>query len=365
MRTVGDLKHVPESPQNHILQEDMENLVTKEADLFASLKGKTVFVTGATGLLGSQMVRALACGNRLSDTGITILAFVRSEEKAGRVFGELLNRGDVRLVRGDISSPVTCGEPVDYVIHGASATSSKYFVTNPVETIMTALNGTRNALEFAREKQVEGFLYLSSLEVYGTPSAGISHIEESYSGYLDQLQVRSSYSESKRMAECLCASYVSEYRVPVKIARLSQTFGAGVEYDDGRVFAEFARCIIEKKNIVLHTAGRTVRSYCYTTDAVAAMLAILLKGETGTAYNVANMNTRISIATMAQFVCGLFPEAGIQVTFDTKDVSSYGYNPEMTVALDSGRLSALGWNPQVNLPDMFRRLVASMELERG
>ena len=108
-----------------------------------------------------------------------------------------------------------------------------------------------------------------------------------------------------------------------------------------------------------------MRSYCYTTDAVAAMLAILLKGETGTAYNVANMNTRISIATMAQFVCGLFPEAGIQVTFDTKDVSSYGYNPEMTVALDSGRLSALGWNPQVNLPDMFRRLVASMELERG
>lgn len=356
---------VTESPKNQVLQEDLESLVNNAKDLFTMLQDKTVFVTGATGLIGSQAVKALACSNRLFDTKIQILAFARSEEKAGKVFGELLNRGDVQLILGDISQPIVCDQDVDYIIHGAGATSSKYFVTNPVETILTAVNGTKNALELARTKQVEGFLYLSSLEVYGTPTVGIGHIDESYSGYLDPLQVRSSYSEGKRMAECLCASYASEYQVPVKIARLSQTFGAGAAYDDGRVFAEFARCVIEKKDIVLHTAGRTVRSYCYTKDAIAALFVILLKGETGEAYNVANMNTRISIATMAQFVCGMFPEAGIQIAFDVpKDAASFGYNPEMTVALDSGKLAALGWEPTVNLQEMFKRLVASMELER-
>lgn len=357
-------KQILESPKNQVLQEDMEQLARDCAGLFAALRGKSVLVTGATGLLGSHAVKALACSNRLSDAKIRILAFVRSREKAQQVFGELLNRGDVQLIVGDILQPFSCSEQVDYIIHGASATSSPYFVSNPVQTIETALNGTKNALEFARTVQVEGFLYLSSLEVYGTPSVGIGHIDESYSGYLDPLQARSSYSEGKRMAECMCAAYASQYQVPVKIARLSQTFGAGVAYQDGRVFAEFARCIIEKRNIVLHTAGRTVRSYCYTKDAIAALFTILVKGSVGAAYNVANMDTRISIASMAQFVCGLFPEAGIQVDFDVpKDIASYGYNPEMTVALDSGRLMALGWTPTVGLAEMFQRLVAGMETE--
>lgn len=168
------------------------------------------------------------------------------------------------------------------------------------------------------------------------------------------------------MVECLCASYASEYGVPVKIARLSQTFGAGVEYEDGRVFAEFARCALEKKNIVLHTKGQTVRSYCYTKDAVAAMLLILAKGESAAAYNVTNMDTRISIADMAQLVCDTFPQAGIQVTFDMPDdVAAFGYNPEMVIALDSGRLMELGWKPTTDLREMFIRLAKSMSGSRA
>lgn len=351
-----------ESPQDPILQEDMESLVKDAAVPFELFTGKTVFVTGATGLLGSQAVKVLLCSNRLLGAGIKVLALARSEQKAKKVFGGLLDREDIELVLGDVTKEIAWDGQVDYVIHGASATSSKYFVSNPVETIMTAVNGTVNMLEFAKEKQVEGFLYLSSLEVYGTPSADAGRIDESYSGYIDPLQVRSSYSEGKRMVECICASYASEYQVPVKIARLSQTFGAGVEYGDGRVFAEFARCAIEKKDIVLHTKGQTVRSYCYTKDAVAAMLLILLKGECGAAYNVTNMDTKISIADMARLVCDTFAQSGIQVTFDMpKDVASFGYNPEMVIALDSGKLMALGWKPTVGMREMFTRLAASMQ----
>lgn len=362
-KTAAD--QIVESPKDRILQEDLELLIKDSAALLQKFQNKTVFISGATGLLGSQLVKALLCANRMLGTNCKVVAFVRSRQKAEKVFASLLMRGDLVLVTGDIMQPITYDGPVDYMVHGASATSSRYFVSNPVDTILTAVNGTVHMLELAKEKQTAGFLYLSSLEVYGTPAADAGKIAESYSGYIDPLQVRSSYSEGKRMVECLCASYASQYHVPVKIARLSQTFGAGVEYDDGRVFAEFARCALEKKDIVLHTKGQTVRSYCYTKDAVAAMLLILAEGEQGAAYNVTNMDTKISIADMAQLVCDTFSQADIRVTFDMPDdVASYGYNPEMVIALDSSRLMALGWKPVTDLKEMFIRLAESMRISK-
>ena len=355
---------IKECAENAILQEDMEWIVNSGCPV-EDLKGSTVFVTGATGLIGSQVVKALACANRLKNLHIRVLALARCEEKARKVFGDLLLRGDISVVYGDVNKKIEAEEDVDYVIHGASATSSRFFVTNPVETILTALRGTKNILEFAREKRVKGMVYLSSLEVYGVPQTENGRVTEKDYGYIDPMSVRSSYSEGKRMVECLCVSYASEYGVPVKVARLSQTFGAGVEYDDGRVFAEFARCAAEKRNIVLHTAGNTLRSYCYTRDAVSALIYILVKGSAGEAYNVTNEDTAVTIREMAQCVCDTFPESGISVEFDVpEDLASFGYNPEMVIRLDSSRLKESGWQPSVGLQEMFVRMTAGKDFQR-
>ena len=188
-----------------VMQEDVEKLA-KDFPLIDKLRGKTVFITGATGLIGAQIIRGLACMNRQRGAQIHIVAFARNEKKASEMFGHLEKRGDVQIVIGDINAPLSLEQHIDYIIHGASATSSRYFVSSPVETIQTMLAGTANVLELARKiGTVEGVVYLSSLEVYGTPSGEHKTTTESDYGYIEPLNVRSSYSEGKRIYRVVTA----------------------------------------------------------------------------------------------------------------------------------------------------------------
>lgn len=349
-----------ESLVDPVLQEDLEAIATK-ALTWSELNGKTILVTGATGLIGSQIVKAIACWNRKFAGATRVLAFVRSPAKVRQVFADILDRPEISIVHGDLRAGIAIASPVDFVIHCASITSSSDFVNRPVETIQTATDGTRAVLELAREKQVEGFVFLSSFEVYGMTDPKLEVVTESDFGYLDPMRVRSSYAESKRLAECLCASYAAQYALPVKVARLSQTFGPGIAHDDGRVFAQFARSVMEQSDIVLRTTGETVRNYCYTGDAVAALLLLLVKGAPGEAYNVANPATAISIRDMAELVAARFPQAGIKVVFDlVEDVAKLGYNPTMKIRLHSGKLQHLGWQASCGLGSMFERTIRSL-----
>lgn len=345
-----------------VLQEDLEEVA--QSCFWREIEDEsTILVTGATGLIGSQVVKAVIYHNRIKDRHLNIVALVRDFEKAKKVFGSLID--EIEICIQDITNPINYKGTVDYIIHGASATNSKYFVEKPVETITTALKGTKNILEFAKTTKIKKMVYLSSLEVYGKPEKIGGAITEKEFGYLDPMQVRSSYSEGKRMAECLCVSYKNEYNVPVVVARLSQTFGPGVSYNDGRVFAEFARCAIEQKDIILHTLGNTVRTYCYTKDAVTAIFCLLACGKTGEPYNVTNMETAISIKEMADLVSNLNSDRTIKVQIDIPaDVEKFGYNPEMIIRLDSRKLENLGWKPTVGLEEMFRRLIKSMKESR-
>ena len=166
---------------------------------------------------------------------------------------------------------------------------------------MLAIEGTKATLDFALENKAQSFVYLSTMEVYGSPSTD-EKIYEDHSTNIDTMNPRSSYPEGKRAAECLCTAYYKQYGLNTKVVRLTQTFGEGISYDDTRVFAEFTRCIIENKDIVLHTKGETKRNYLYVGDAVTAIFTVLEKGEPSQAYNAANENTYCSIYEMAQMV---------------------------------------------------------------
>ena len=357
-----------ECPNDQTLQEDLEKIAALPIT-WDALNNSTVLITGATGLIGSQLVRAILAVNRIHSSQIRILAMVRSKDKASQIFGNLLQRPELEIITGDITCPICTDHEVDYIIHTASVTTSKQFITHPVDAIEVAVRGTKNVLELAKDKRCRSVVYLSSMEVYGTVASADNHrTTEDELGYIALSSVRSCYPEGKRLCENMCVCYAAQYGVPVKIARLAQTFGAGVSLNDNRVFAQFAKAAIAGKDIVLHTKGSSNGNYCYTADAVAGLLTILLNGENAEAYNVVSESTTTTIAQMAQMVSEQITGGESRVIFNIPDnVLTYGYAPDVKLRLSSKKLEKLGWKPLIapELVTMYRRLIASFKAQES
>lgn len=325
-----------------------------------NFNNKTILVTGATGLIGSLAVKAMLKANDKYCLDISVIALARSESKAKDVFKEQFNNKNLKFVYQDIVEPILVNEGVNFIIHTANSTVSKYFITNPVETMDSIYTGSRNILEFAKDKKVQGLVYLSSMEVFGSTDPSKEIIEEKDLGYVDLASVRSCYPEGKRLVENMCKCYQEEYGVPVKIARLSQTFGAGISKEENRVFAQFARSAINKTDIVLHTKGDSVGNYCYTADALKAIFLLLVDGIDGEAYTVVNESTATTIADMAKMVAKELANNEIKVVFDIPEGNTFGYAAKTTMKLSSKKLQSLGWKPTIDLKEMYLRMLESL-----
>ncbi len=342
-----------------IIREDIESVVAAEFIPWKKLQDATILVTGATGLIGTSFIKALDYANTVKKLNIKILALVRNEAKAVKRFAEIIPYGMIRFIEGNVESLPVIEEKVDYILHAASQTASKEFVQHAVETIETTVLGTFNLLKLAKKIHCKGFVYLSSMEVYGYPKKG-HKVMENESCALVPLDTRNSYPVGKVMSEAMCYAYAREYNIPAMICRLTQTFGPGVHYNDNRIFAYFGRCVKEKKNIVLKTKGETERCYLYTVDAVTAILTVMLKGEPGQAYNVADESTYCSIAEMAERVA---TDSGIQVEYDIQDAEANGFLQTLFMDLDTTLLRGLGWQPQgYSIVEMYRRMIEGMEV---
>lgn len=340
-----------------ILQNDIK-ILSEKYD-WSNLYNSSILITGGTGLIGQQLIYLLLFLNQQKKANITIFALVRDIDKARNIFTQ---ESSIKFIIGDIQQPFDIESNLDFIIHGASVTQSRYFVNMPVETINTAFDGTRNILELARKKQVKSLVYLSSMEVFGITDPSLLEIKEGDYGYIDILDPRSSYSEGKRMCECLCASYSSEYNTPVKIARLTQTIGPGVDYNDTRIAALFARSVIEKKDIVLQTEGKPRRPVLYTRDAISGILTVLLKGQNGEAYTIANRNTTLSIREIAEMVATKIANHDISVKFNITNPKEYAFNQNLNLLLNTDKIESLGWKAEVGLEEAYRRMIEDMQL---
>lgn len=317
------------------------------------IHNSNILLTGATGLVGSALLRELIRDNNY------VTCPVRNKAKAkGLIEKDVFSR--ICWIETPLEDYLqNLNGNYDYIIHGASPTASKYFVNNPVETLTFNISTTIMILDYAKCHDVKGVIYLSSLESYGTVTDNGNLIREDYQGYVNPLEVRSSYNIAKRTCECICHSYSKEYNVPVKIVRLTQIISSKVADNDMRVYAQFARSAAKREDIILHSEGFSARQYVYIDDAIEAILLVLLKGNDGEAYNVANEETYISVKDMADFVQKNFnPEH--KVVIQKRD--DMGYAPVTKLKLSTQKLKDLGWSPKYGLYEMYDNLI--MELRK-
>lgn len=344
-----------------VIREDIAAILCDRNIPWERLEGRDVLITGATGLLGSLLVRTLLVLTEEKGIHCRVHALVRSKEKAEMIFSEI-HSDALDFIVSDIRKFFEYKGNIDYIVHAASETASRNFIECPVEVLETAICGTENILHLARGKGIKGMVFLSTMEVYGTPQTD-ERITEERTLEIRSQDVRSSYPSGKIACESLCVSYAKEYEVPVNVLRLTQTFGAGVDHNDSRVFAEFARCAMERKDIVLRTEGQTKRSYLYTSDAVRAILLLLLRDDVGNGqiFNAANEETYCSIAEMAQLVLNVCGNGEQTVRFEPEEkAEKFSYAPTLCMNLDTAKLRTLGWEPQIGLEEMYRRMCEGM-----
>lgn len=311
------------------------------------LYNKKILITGATGLIGSFMADLLLYANRIEHAEIEIYLLARDEKRIKERFASSLGEKRLYFIIQDVVNPLEMAAPVDYIIHAAGDGFPSAFREHPVETMVPALFGTYQLLQYAKRNKIQKFLYISSGEVYGKVLGESHAFAEDECGYLDSMNVRSCYPMAKRCAETLCASFWAQHHVPVVIARPSHTYGACTSEHDNRATAQFLNNAVDGENIILHSAGKQMRSYTYVADCVSGILTVLLKGENGEAYNIANAASRVTIADFADIVAR---KANVDCIRKIPDeIEKKEHTPIEYAVLDSSKLDRLGWCGQYGI----------------
>lgn len=325
--------------------------------IYDRLQNKKILLTGATGMIGKELIGILLRDN--ADLQTDIVAMGRSGEKARERLGDFWENPRFSFVEHDINMPL--GEKaakighVDYIIHAASTTHPVAYATEPVETITVNVMGLHELLEYARACDVERFVFLSSVEVYGENRGDTDKFREDYCGYIDCNTLRAGYPESKRLGEALCQAYRRQYGMDIVIPRLSRVYGPTMLPTDSKAIAQFIKKAQAGEDIVLKSAGNQLYSYCYAQDAAEGILTVLAKGEDGEAYNISDKNSEITLKELAETIAGI---AGTKVVFEIPDSTEQaGYSTATKAMLDAGKAEQLGWQAKVAMREGLARMI--------
>ncbi|WP_207785669.1 NAD-dependent epimerase/dehydratase family protein [Ancrocorticia populi] len=346
------------SQVSSIIQDDVNRIT--ELDLpWEQLRDARILVTGASGMIPSYTVLSLLAANDAHGLGIVVYALARNAEKMTRLYGDLLEREDLVFIQQDVVTPIEGLSGITHVIHGASAAQPKNHAKDPAGTIAANVLGTHNLLEFCREVGAKSFTMMSSAEIYGNVPGEVHLIEEDQYGGVDILNPRACYTEGKRASETFSAVYNYQFGIKNTVARFGHIYGPGIALDDGRVQADFARDMFEGQDIIMKSAGLAQRSYTYIGDAVAGMLAAILKGEAG-AYNVSDNTGLVSIRELAETFLAARPERHLELRFETES-DAFATNKVAFQGLSGTKLEGLGWKPQVTLAAGVDRWLRHLE----
>lgn len=339
---------------SEVIIEDLQRM--SEVHLpWREFDGKTVLVTGATGMLASYVTGLLLYLHEHAGINITVIALCRNRQKAEQYFGSYLAKSYFHLLIQDVCTPIAYKCKVDYVFHLAGNASPYFINSDPVGIMRCNLLGTMNVLEYARNSLSKKVLFASTREVYGKNEEA-ELLDEQAFGTLNPLDDRSCYPESKRAAETLLKSYYLQYGVNFNTIRIAHSYGPTMKLEnDGRVMADLMGDVLAGRDIMLKSSGEAVRAFLYITDAVAGMFTVLFHGEPAMAYNLANETEPISIKDLAHMMATLREDKKIKVV--VSEGGQKGYCTYRRTALDTSAIEQLGWKPQISLKEGINRVL--------
>ena len=337
---------------NSLYCHDIEWITETELP-WEKLENKTVLITGATGMIASCFVDALMTLNKNRGLNCKVIAMGRNAEKARIRFGDYWNDECFEFLEHDINKPLEVKREVNYILHMASNTHPLAYATDPVGTITTNIMGLYNLLEFGRENLKGRFAFASSNEIYGENRGDVELFDEKYLGYIDCNTMRAGYPESKRCGEALCQAYIKQYGMDIVIPRFTRTYGPTMLQSDTKAISQFIKKGINKEDIVLKSLGNQNYSYTYVADAVSGLFHVLLKGEKGEAYNIADESGNITLKDLAETISEW---SGTKVVFELPDdVEKSGYSTATKALLDGSKIKELGWKPRYDIRSGIRR----------
>ena len=320
------------------------------------LQDKSVMISGATGLVGSFLVDVLMAKNE-NGLNCRVYALGRNAERVRSRFTRWEGHDLLQLIPYDVTKPFERKEmgKVDYILHLASNTHPMQYSTDPIGTITTNIIGLYNMLDFAVDHEAVRFAFASSNEIYGENRGDVELFDEDYCGYINCNTMRAGYPEGKRCGEALCQAYKAQKGLDVVILRLTRSYGPTMLMSDTKAISQFIRKGIAGEDIVLKSEGTQYYSYTYVADAVSGLLTILLCGENGEAYNIADVASDIMLKDLAAIIANT---AGKKVVFELPDaVEAAGYSKATKARLDGSKLKGLGWQPAYDMEGGLSRTI--------
>lgn len=311
-------------------------------------KSKRILVAGGAGFIGSHLCDALlAEGHRVA----CIDSFLTGAQEN---IAPLENHPAFLLIRQDICEELSVEGPFDEIYNLACAASPPRYQADPVHTMMTSVVGTNNLLELA-ERHGARFLQASTSEVYGDPE---QHPQvEDYHGNVNPTGPRACYDEGKRAAEALCFDYLRLGRADTRVARIFNTYGPRMQADDGRIVSNFVSQAVQGKPLTVYGTGEQTRSFCYVSDMVAGLLALMrVDPNPKTPVNLGNPG-EFTVNELAAMVRERVPGAGQVVYRPLPQDDPKRRRPDISRA---GAL--LGWQPRIALREGLEETIAWFKL---
>ena len=333
--------------------------------------GGVILVTGCAGFLGRYILEYLTrSAKTLKIRRIIGLDNFLLDRPAWleRLAGEydVLEIRKFDISADDISAIEGSGE-ITHIVHAASIASPTFYRQFPIETIHANIWGLRRLFDACRDnKNLRGFLFFSSSEIYGDPVPEAIPTVEDYAGNVSCTGPRACYDESKRLGETMCAVYAQQWGLPVTVARPFNNYGPGMRLGDKRLPADLAKCIIENRDIILLSDGTPTRTFCYVADAVAGYLLTLLYGKYDH-FNIGISRPEIMVRDLAALFATrgneVFGYSGNVVYQKSEDEAYLTDNPNRRCPVTDKAEALLGYKPTIFVDEGVGRYLSFLQQE--